>query len=166
MRRRSLEVVGILAAGILIAGVTAASAQTDAVKPKSHRWESNISAGGTGNHRFGLIKSVWYFAVPKILAVGLSADCIMREAIPFSIDVALNAPIPVVRPFVCAGTGGSLSGGGITSYGGGLKVTLIKRFGLIVEWRHHRYSYKVSEVPVIRGKTSTTYLGAGIHWVY
>jgi len=166
MRRRLPKVVGILAAGILIAGVAAASAQTDVFKPKSHRWESNLSAGSTANHRFGLIKSVWYFAVPKIVAVGLSADCIMREAIPFSIDVALNAPIPIVRPFVCAGAGGSLSGGGITSYGGGLKVTLIKRFGLIVECRRYRYTYKVSEVPVIRSKANTTYLGAGIHWVY
>lgn len=166
MRLRTSKVIGFLAVGILIAGVAAASAQTDVIKPKSHRWESNLSAGGTANHRFGLIKSVWYFAIPKILAVGLSADCIMREAIPFSIDVALNAPIPIVRPFVCAGAGGSLSGGGVSGYGGGLKVTLIKRFGIIVEWRRYRYTYKVSEVPVIRDKATTTYLGAGIHWVY
>lgn len=160
------KVIGVLFAGVLVAGVASAAAQSEGAKPKSHRWESNLSVGGTANHRLGVIKSVWYFAVPKIVAVGLSADCIFQEAVPFSLDVALNAPIPIVRPFVCAGAGGTLSGGGITSYGGGLKVTLLKRFGLVVEYRNFRYTYKVQKVPLVRGKTSTTYLGAGIHWVY
>lgn len=167
MRLRCRRVACILVAVVLAAFAASAAGQSDDLgKPKVRRWESNLSVGGTGNHRLGVIKSVWYFAVPKIVAVGLSADCIFREGIPFSLDVALYAPVPIVRPFVCAGAGGSFSGGGITNLGGGIVIRVIKGFGLVAEYRRYRYSYKISEVPVIRGKTTTDYIGAGIHWVY
>lgn len=166
MGLRYRQIVGSLVIGVLVAGAATAAAQTETQKPKVRRWESNLSVGGTANHRLGLIKSFWWFAVPKVLAVGLSADCIFREGIPFSLDVALNAPIPAIRPFVCAGAGGSFSGGTIAFYGGGLKVRLIKTFGLVAEYRRYRYTYEISVFPVVRGKTSTHYFGGGISWVY
>lgn len=78
----------------------------------------------------------------------------------------MNAPVPIVRPFVCAGAGGSLNGGGITHYGGGLKIRLVRKFGLVAEYRRFRYSTTVGVHPTRLEKVRTHYFGAGISWVY
>jgi hypothetical protein len=152
---------------LLLSGLFAAAPGADTTAPKKiSRWESNLSLGLTGNGRIGVVKSFWWFALPKVLALGLSFDCVFQEAIPLSIDIAVNAPIPIVRPFVCAGAGGSLNGGGIAHYGGGLKVRLVRKFGLIAEYRRFRYSTTVGTHPTRLEKVSTHYFGAGISWVY
>ena len=126
MRRRFVRTgTGVFVICLLLAGLVAAALGDDLTAPrKVRRWESNLSIGHVSNGRLGVVKSLWWFGVPNVLALGLSFDCIFQEAIPLSIDVALNAPLPVVRPFVCAGAGTALNGRGITHYGGGLKVRL------------------------------------------
>jgi hypothetical protein len=132
---------------------------------KIKRWESNLSIGGVSSGRFGIVKSFWWFAVPDVIALGLSFDHVI-EAIPLSVNVALNAPIPVVRPFICAGAGAALNGTGITHYGGGLKVRLGKKFGLMAEYRQYYYRIIVGYFPKVWEKASAHYFGAGISWFY
>jgi hypothetical protein len=145
-----------------------AAAQDTAASPapaKAHRWESNLSGGSVSNGRVGLVKSFWWYAWPKIFALGLSFDYVY-EAMPLSIDIALNAPIPVVVPFVCAGAGGSLTAGGLTFYGGGIKIRLKQRFGLIAEYRKYRYTHNTDTNPPVEETVNADYLGAGIAWIY
>jgi hypothetical protein len=85
---------------------------------------------------------------------------------PLSVDVALNAPLPVVVPFVCAGAGGSLTVGGLSFYGGGLKIRLKKRFGLIAEYRKYRYSHNTDTNPPVKEAVKADYIGGGIAWIY
>lgn len=168
MRRRCVRTsTGAFVINLLLAGLVAAALGDDLTAPKKvRRWESNLSIGRVSNGRLGVVKSLWWFGVPNVLALGLSFDCIFQEAIPLSIDVAVNAPLPVVRPFVCAGAGTALNGKGITHYGGGLKVRLGRRFGLVAEYRHYYYGVLVHQFPSVWGKTDAHYFGAGISWVY
>jgi hypothetical protein len=86
--------------------------------------------------------------------------------VPLSVDIALNAPIPVVIPFVCAGAGGSLTGSTLTFYGGGIKIRLLKKFGLIAEYRRYRYNHDSSGNPPVEEMVDVDYFGAGIAWIY
>jgi hypothetical protein len=103
--------------------------------------------------------------VPKFVALGLSFDYVY-EAVPLSVDIALNAPLPVVVPFVCAGAGGSLTVGGLTFYGGGIKIRLLKKFGLIAEYRKYRYTHDSNANPPVTETVNTDYIGGGIAWIY
>ena len=114
MRRLFRATCGSLGLWLLLSGVAGGAPGAEPpTRPKAKRWESNLSIGGVSSGRFGIVKSFWWFAVPDIIALGLSFDHVI-EAIPLSVDVALNAPIPVVRPFICAGAGAALNGTGIT----------------------------------------------------
>jgi hypothetical protein len=129
------------------------------------RWQSNLSAGAVVGKRIGIVKSFWWYAVPKLFAVGLSFDFVM-PAIPLSFNAALLAPIPLVTPFVCAGAGGTLTHGGITNYGGGVRVRLGPKFGLVFEYRHYRYTLESQLDPDYHEKVLSDYFGAGISWRY
>ncbi|HMA53195.1 MAG TPA: hypothetical protein VKT17_01960 [Acidobacteriota bacterium] len=158
--------IGTFALWVLVSGFASAAPGADPPAPqKVKRWQSNLSLGAVSNGRIGIVKSFWWFAVPRVVALGLSFDYV-TEAIPLSLNVALNAPIPVVSPFVCAGAGAGLNGSGITHYGGGLRVRLGRRFGLVAEYRTYRYLVVVHLFPRIREKASADYFGAGISWLY
>jgi hypothetical protein len=147
---------------------TFAASQDAAAAPapaKAHRWESNLSGGWVSNGRIGLVKSFWWYAWPKVVALGLSFDYVY-ESMPLSVDIALNAPIPLIVPFVCAGIGGGLTAGGIKFYGGGIKIRLKKRFGLIAEYRKYRYTHDTNTNPPVEETVNADYLGAGIAWIY
>ncbi len=166
MRRSYREACGSIVLCLLLAGFAGGAPGADPPAPqKIRRWQSNLSIGWVSNGRIGIVKSFWWFALPDVVALGLSFDYVL-EAIPLSVDVALSAPIPIVRPFVCAGAGAALNGTGITHYGGGLTVRLGKKFGLVAEFR--RYSYKViaSLFPRVWEDASASYFGAGISWAY
>lgn len=165
MGLRYRTITGILVAGVLVAGVTTAAAQSEPGKPKVLRWESNLSLGYLDSHHLGIVKSFWWFAVPNIISLGPSFDYV-GNMLSIAVNVAVTAPLPTVRPFVCAGVGGSLSSGSLTSCGGGLKIRLGRRFGVVAEYRRYRYDEKISWAPPIREKISANYLGFGIHWVY
>ncbi len=133
--------------------------------PKIARWQSNLSIGAVVDHRMGIVKSFWWFPVPKILAMGMSLDYVM-PAIPFSLNVSASAPVPIVTPFVCAGAGGTLTGGKISNYGGGVRIRLGPKFGLVCEYRRYHYSYHPEDIPDALEKDSANYFGAGISWLY
>ena len=159
-----------LALAVLIAllapALPAQEAAAPAVTPaEPSRWESNLSGGWVSNGRIGLVKSFWWHPFRKVLALGLSFDYVY-EAVPLSVDIALNAPIPVVIPFVCAGAGGSLTGSSLTFYGGGIKIRLLKKFGLIAEYRRYRYNHDSSGNPPVEEMVDVDYFGAGIAWIY
>ena len=151
----------------LLAPSLATGAQDDAAKSprKITRWESDLSIGTVSNDRLGIVKSIWWFPVPKIVAIGLSIDYV-AEVMPFSLNVAVNAPTPYVVPFVCAGAGTSLTTGGITHYGGGIKIRLGRRFGLIAEYRTYRYKRNVSGNPPLYETSTAAFFGGGIAWIY
>jgi hypothetical protein len=152
---------------LVLAGTAAAASADDppAAPAKVRRWESNLSVGSVSNGRLGVVKSIWWYALPKYIALGLSFDYIY-EAIPMSIDVALNAPLGPVIPFACAGAGGSLTVGGMTFYGAGVKIRLSRKFGLIGEYRHYRYSHDSTGNPATKEMSSAGYFGGGIAWLY
>jgi hypothetical protein len=156
--------IGSFVVWLLLSGHLAGALGAGPTTPqKISRWESNLSIGWVNSGRIGIVKSFWWFAVPRVIALGLSFDYI-TQSMPLSVNVALNAPIPVIRPFVCAGAGIGLTGGSLTHYGGGLKVRLIRKFGVIVEYR--RYYYFVDATFYTRKKANAHYFGAGISWVY
>jgi hypothetical protein len=150
---------------LVLAGAAAPAADTPTAPAKVRRWESNLSAGGVSNGRLGVVKSIWWYPLPKYIALGLSFDYVY-EAVPMSIDIALNAPVGFAIPFACAGAGGSLTVGGLTFYGGGLKIRLSRKFGLIGEYRHYRYSHDSSGNPPVKEMRSAGYFGGGIAWLY
>jgi hypothetical protein len=154
-----------LAAGLVVlAGWLAA--QTASTPPvKVSRWESNLSLGYVSNKHISLIKSFWWFAVPKIFALGLSLDYV-GDAIPFSLGVAVNAPFSKVVPFVCAGAGVTLTSGSITNYGGGVKFRLKRKLGLLVEFRRYHYFENTPVFPAHRVRAAANSLGFGISWLY
>jgi hypothetical protein len=159
-----------LALAVLIALLAPALPAQEAVAPavtpaEPSRWESNLSGGWVSNGRIGLVKSFWWHPFRKVVALGLSFDYVY-EAVPLSVDIALNAPIPVVIPFVCAGAGGSLTGSTLTFYGGGIKIRLLKKFGLIAEYRRYRYNHDSSGNPPVEEMVDVDYFGAGIAWIY
>ncbi len=157
----------VLALSLLIFAGTAGASETASSSPKKiSRWESDLSIGGITEGRLAIVKSFWWFPLPKIVAIGLSFDYI-TQFLPLSLDVALNAPIPVIVPFVCAGAGAGLSGGGVTSYGGGLKVRLGRRIGIIAEYRNYRYRPRSQSVDLPYGDpVHVHYFGAGLAWIY
>lgn len=152
---------------VLLAWAFGARAQgsAPAAPEKTTRWQSNLSAGVVIDQRIGIVKSFWWYAIPKIIAVGGSFDFVM-PAIPLSLNAAIVAPLPIVTPFVCAGAGGNLTHGGITNYGGGLRVSLGKKFGLVIEYRKYHYSLESQIDPDYHEKVVSDYIGAGISWLY
>jgi len=151
---------------LLVSGVSAGSPGADPPAPdRIPRWESTLSLGRVSTGRIGAVKSFWWFAVPRVIALGLTFDWI-SDNIPFSLAVAVSAPIPVAAPFACAGIGGGLNGCGLNYYGGGLKVRLSQRFGIIAEYRNYRFTTVVSAYPPRREKGSADFIGAGIAWFY
>jgi hypothetical protein len=155
-----------LAFALLVPALTAGQDQPSPPSSKKvRRWESNLSGGGVSNGRIGLVKSIWWYPLPKYVALGLTFDYVY-EAMPMSVAVSLNAPTPFVVPFVCAGAGGTLTVGGLSYYGGGLKVRLYKRFGLIAEYRKYTYQHDSNNNPPVRETLKAEYFGGGIAWFY
>ncbi len=136
-----------------------------AAPAKLSRWESNLSAGAVLERRIGIVKSFWWYPLPKVFAVGLSFDFVL-PAIPLTVNASLNAPLGFVTPFVCAGAGAGLTIGGITNYGGGLKVRLGPKLGLVFEYRKYHYADKSILSEGLGEKVGADYLGAGISWKY
>jgi len=132
---------------------------------KVSRWASNLSGGTVLGRRIGLVKSFWWYALPNVFALGLSFDFV-GPFIPLAFNVAVQAPIAVVTPFICAGAGGGVTGHGITGYGGGLRIRLGPKFGLVAEYRRYHYKEKSHLAPYGDDKIVADYLGAGISWKY
>lgn len=166
MRYRYRLASCVALACLSLAAVVASAPRSDQTTPeKVPRLESNLSVGRVSTKRIGAVKSIWWHAVPKVITIGLSFDWV-SEGIPFSLAVAVNAPLPVVIPFACGGAGFGFDGCSINFYGGGLKVRLFRKFGLIAEYRNYRYSTVESYFPIRRGKGSADYIGGGIVWFY
>ena len=170
MRRRNLILSVILVLALLapaFARDISAAGKAEAGNPakKVSRWESNLSAGAVLQEQIGIVKSFWWYALPKIFALGLSFDFV-GATLPISLNVSLNLPLPVVVPFVCAGAGTSVSRGGITNYGGGLKFRIWPKIGILVEYR--KYSRKPDPLVDPPGATRVRrdYVGAGIAYIY
>lgn len=145
-----------------------ASGQTGAgggAVSKVSRWESNLSVGVVLEEQFGIVKSFWWYPLPKVFAVGLSFDFI-GATLPLSVNVSLNLPTPVVIPFVCAGVGMSISRGWITNLGGGIKFRLWKKIGLIAEYRKYTHDPDPYLDPPDAPKRKPDYLGIGISYLY
>ena len=132
---------------------------------KVPRWESNLSVGAVINQRLGIIKSFCWYPLPRIVAFGLSFDYV-GAIIPLSFNIAVNLPVPVVVPFVCAGAGGTLTRGGITNYGGGLKFRIWPKIGIIVEYRKYHYTQEIVIPPGGEETVKADYFGAGIAYIY
>jgi hypothetical protein len=146
--------------------LTAGAQDSPPAKPaKISRWVSNLSGGSVLGRRIGIVKSFWWYPLPDVFAVGLSFDHV-GPFIPLSINAAAQAPIPVVTPFVCCGAGSSLTQGGITNYGGGLRVRLGPKFGLVFEYRHYHYTQDSRFEPSGKEKVAADYVGGGISWRY
>jgi hypothetical protein len=153
----------VLAGDVLAANQAAAGSPTTKVS----RWESNLSIGVVLRDKanIGIVKSLWWYPLPKIIALGLSLDYI-GAILPLSLNVSLNLPLPVVVPFVYAGAGAGVSRGGITHFGGGLKFRIWKNVGLIAEYR--KYSHKPDPFldPPHALRARPDYIGAGISYLY
>ncbi len=167
--RGRLRARGVAPLALLLALAAAFPAAADDagrdVRAKVPRWESNLSAGYVLEGRIGIVKSFWWYALPRVVSIGLSFDYVM-SAMPLSANAALNAPLGFVTPFVSAGAGTNLTYGGITNYGGGLKIRLGRKFGLIAEYRRYHYTEKSGYLSDIRYEVATDYFGAGIAWLY
>ncbi len=110
--------------------------------PRIFRWESDLSAGSVSSGRLGIVKSFWWYAVPKVVAVGLSLDHVL-EAIPLLAQRRLERAPPRRRAVRLRRGRDRPDRGGITHYGGGIKVRLGRRLGVVAEYR--RYHYRQSD---------------------
>lgn len=162
--RKTAPVLLLLGLVVFAAGAYAQE-PASAEAAKMSRWQSNLSIGDVFGERIGIVKSLWWYALPKIFAVGGSFDFVM-PAIPMSLNVALSAPLPLVTPFVCAGMGVNLTHGGITNYGGGFRVRLGPKIGVVAEYRRYRYTLKLPGPEDEKAKVNSDYVGAGISWFY
>jgi hypothetical protein len=170
MRHRNLFFSVILVLALLAPALVRdlpAAGQAEAGSPlkKVPRWESNLSVGAVLNQRMGIVKSFWWYPLPRIVAFGLSFDYV-GAIMPLSLNVAVNLPIPFVVPFVCAGAGSTLTRGGITNYGGGLKFRIWSKIGIIVEYRKYHYTQESRLDPEAEEKVKADYFGAGIAYIY
>jgi hypothetical protein len=161
------RILSLVLLGCLLAPALAANPQDpgQASPTKIPRWESNLSLGAVINQKMGIVKSFWWYPLPRIVAIGLSFDYV-GAIIPLSFNVAVNLPVPVVVPFVCAGAGGTLTRGGITNYGGGLKFRIWRKIGIIVEYRKYHYTQESIVNPLADEKVKADYAGAGIAYIY
>jgi hypothetical protein len=132
---------------------------------KISRWESDLSVGAVLHKTFGIVKSFWWYPLPKIIALGLSFDYV-GQILPLSLNVSLNLPLPVVVPFVCAGAGTSISRGGITNFGGGLKFRIWRKIGILVEYRKYSHKPDPHLDPPNAPRARPDYVGAGISYIY
>lgn len=156
-----------MAAAFLFAAVAANAEAGQGAGPQDLRWESNVSVGVVKERTttVGIVKAVWWYAVPRTVAIGLSFDYV-GKTLPLSVNVSLNAPLPVIVPFVQAGAGAGISTGGILHYGGGIKIRMRGKLGLIGEYR--KYSYK-RDTPVVDPESSNhrpDYFGGGISYAF
>jgi hypothetical protein len=131
------------------------------------RVESDLSFGVVLRDKanIGIVKSWWWYPLPKIIALGVSLDYI-GAFLPISLIVSLNLPLPVVIPFVYAGAGFAFSRGGVTHFGGGLKFRIWKKVGLIAEYR--KYSHKPDPFLELSNaaRVRPDYIGLGIAYFY
>ncbi|MBP7706670.1 MAG: hypothetical protein KA243_05420 [Candidatus Aminicenantes bacterium] len=155
----------LLVVATFAAAASAAPGAAQGPPAKVPRWESNLSLGAVSSGRIGIVKSFWWYAVPRIVTVGLSLDHVL-EAIPVSLTLAVNAPTPIVVPFVCAGAGTTLTVGGISFYGGGLKIRLGRRLGIIAECRRYAFRQTDGAFEPTYTKATARYFGAGLAWIY
>ena len=166
LRRHRLGTL-LLALALLLPLVTSGLQAAERPATKISRMESNLTAGAVIKDKstVGIVKSFWWYPLPRIVALGLSFDYV-GSTLPFVLNVAVNLPLPVVVPFVCAGAGTYLSRGGITHYGGGLKFRIWKKVGLIAEYR--RYSHKPNPDfdPPDAPRVRPNYVGAGIAYLF
>lgn len=153
----------VLAGDVLAADQAAAKSPTK----KVFRWEFNLSLGAVLEDKanIGIVKSFWWYPLPKIIALGLSFDYI-AATLPLSLNVSLNLPSPVIVPFVCAGAGAALSRGGITHFGGGLKFRLWKKVELITEYRKYSHEPDPLISPPNAPRVRADYFGAGVGYLY
>jgi hypothetical protein len=156
----------VLLAPVLVGPASAADQEAaGTLTTKVSRWESNLSAGVVLQDKIGIVKGLWWYPLPKVLALGFSFDFIGTAA-PLSFMVSVNLPAPVVVPFVCAGAGMSLTRGGITHFGGGLKFRVWKKLGFIAEYRRYsRQPERLVDPPGIT-RARRDYIGAGIAYLY
>ncbi len=170
MRHRRLipAIVHVLLFMLLAGDVLSADqAAAGSAKTEVFRWESNLSVGAVIREKtnIGIVKSLWWYPLPKIIALGLSLDYI-AAMMPLSLNISLNLPLSGVVPFVCAGAGAGFSRGGITSFGGGLKFRIWEKVGLIAEYR--KYSHKPDTFlnPPGTQRVRSDYIGAGVAYIY
>jgi hypothetical protein len=108
MRHTRKAILLAILAGLLAPALIADAPDPGAAaKPKISRWESNLSAGAVIGRRIGIVKSIWWFAVPEIFALGPSFEFV-GPFVSFSLNVAANAPLgvnveKVVADYVGAG---------------------------------------------------------------
>ncbi len=153
----------VLAGDVLAAHQIAAGSVTTEV----FRWESNLSIGAVFNKNtnIGIVKSLWWYPLPKIIALGVSLDYI-SAIMPLSLNISINLPLRYIVPFVCAGAGAAFSRGGITSFGGGLKFRIWKNVGLIAEYRKYSHKPDPFRDPPGTQRVRPDYIGAGIAYIY
>jgi len=150
---------------LAIGSVWGGQAESRSPAKKVSRFESDFSAGKVSEGYPGLLKSIWWYPLPKIFAMGISLDFIGR-AMPFMLNTSLNLPLPVVVPFVCAGVGTNVSRGVVTELGGGLKLRVWRTVGFIVEYRRYTRRGDAYYDPPDVKRVGFNYVGGGVAYIF
>ena len=113
---------------------------------------------GSGGGEVGAFKSLGWYFVGRFVSAEVNV-AIVKDAFPLCGNLTLHLPLWRFIPYVTGGLGFSLTGFGVTNAGGGLKVRLTERIGILFEYRS--YTYKIRN-----RKTTTPLIGGGISYLF
>lgn len=146
-----------------------ASGQTqDEQQAKKRRGEINLSMGyakSDDNEKgnFGLLKSVGWNLLSGWMSAGINFGIIKNEIMVMG-NISFNIPLDRIELFATAGYGGIIESFALVSnYGGGIRIRVGKKIGIISEYRKLHFKYKNRQ----RETESTImvdYIGAGIFY--
>jgi hypothetical protein len=120
--------------------------------------EINVSVGKISTRGIGIIKSMGWYLVRNFVAFDVSIT-ITEEEYPISGNLSFNLPVMErIVPFVTGGAGMSFKSGLIKNLGGGLKFRVLKRTGIIAEYRAYFRSGKATR--------SYHYFGIGLSYLF
>lgn len=167
----SVMFFGLLLVFFLISGNSLLSAQTqEETQTQKRKGSINVALGTaksndkeTGN--FGLLKSIDWNVLSGWASGGINFGIIKNEILLLG-NISLKIPFKRIEPFVTAGYGIILERfSPASNYGGGIRVQLGKKIGIVAEYRKLHFKYKESQ----RNSTTSVdvdFFGAGLLYFF
>ena len=161
----SIAISGLILFFLFISSNSLLNAQT-----QKRKGSINVSLGTaksndkeTGN--FGLLKSLDRNVLSGWASGGINFGIIKNEILLMG-NISLKIPLKRIEPFVTAGYGIIIERfSPATNYGGGIRIQLGKKIGIIAEYRKLHFSYK-EQRNNITNSVEVDYIGAGLMYFY
>jgi len=140
---------------LLLAGGTVLRA---AEKAKAEKSKMELNLVGSAGGQVGMFKSLGWYLVGRFVSAEANIAIIL-DAFPLCGNLTLQLPLWRFIPYVTGGLGFSLTGFSVANVGGGLKVRLTQRMGILFEYRSYTYHIRTR-------KKTTPLIGGGISYLF